>query len=161
MAIVVSDTSPIRALHHLAMVGVLEQLYGRVYLPEAVAQELRRPGRRFPAFEPGAYPFLVVESPRDEARVRSLEEKLDRGEAAALALALEHNARYVLIDERDGRRIARELGLTVVGVLGILSEAKGRGLVPAIEPLLRRLQRELDFRLTPGLISEVLRQAGE
>jgi predicted nucleic acid-binding protein len=67
MAIVVSDTSPIRALHHLGILRVLESLYGRVYVPDAVAEELRRPSRRFPAFEPNAFPFLFIEAPRDQS----------------------------------------------------------------------------------------------
>ena len=62
---------------------------------------------------------------------------------------------------RAGRKVAQELGLTVVGVLGILSEGKRRLLVSEIRPALERLRRELDFHLTPALIAEVLRQANE
>jgi uncharacterized protein len=161
VAIVVSDTSPIRALHHLHLLNLLEAIYGKVYLPDAVAQELRRPSRRFPAFEAQECQFILIESPRDQGRVRALEEDLDDGEASALVLALERSADYVLIDEREGRRIARSLGLTVVGVLGVLLEAKRRKLIPTMRPLVERLQVELDFRLTSKLVAEVLKQAGE
>ncbi len=161
MSVVISDTSPIRALHHLGLLHVLESLYGKVIVPTAVAAELLQVSRRFSKFDVNTYHFLEMRSPIDVARVKSLEIDLDMGEAAALVLALECNADYVLMDERRGRIIARKLGLTVIGVLGILSQAKQRQLIPAIRPLLDTLKRELDFHLKPDLVAEVLRQAGE
>ena len=161
MAIVVSDTSPIRALHHLGILTVLERLYGQVYIPDAVAKELGRTRRRFSSLDPSTYPFLSVQSPQDLSKVRELERRLDGGEAAALVLAMERKADVVLIDERLGREVARELGLPVIGVLGILIEAKDRNLVSALRPLLDRLQKELDFYLSSSLVIDVLRRAGE
>lgn len=161
MAIVISDTSPIRALHHLNLLELLRELYGRVYLPEAVCRELRQTTRRFPAFEPSAYSFFIIESPRDLARVLALKEKLDAGEAAALALALERKADYVLIDEHDGRRVAKELGLNAIGVLGVLADAIELALIPLVAPLVQRLENEIDFYLAPSLVANVLRSVGE
>lgn len=161
MAIVVSDTSPIRALNHLEILAVLERLYGRVYLPQEVADELRKSTRRFAAFDPGAFAFLTVLSPLDQAKVSDLEKRLDRGEAAALVLAIEQKADLVLIDERSGRQVARELGLSVIGALGILVQAKDHGLVSDVRLLIDRLQKELDFYLSPVLVKEVLKRAGE
>ena len=161
MAIVVSDTSPVRALNHLGNLDLLRALYGQVYLPDAVAVELRRSSARFPVFEPLHHSFLVIESPLDRGRVQALEKDLDAGEAAALVLALERSADFVLIDERAGRRAARALGLIPVGVLGVLLRAKERSLIVAVQPFVQRLQIELDFRMAPDLIADVLRQAGE
>jgi hypothetical protein len=161
LAIVVSDTFPIRALHHLALLELLKELCGQVYIPDAVADELHNPSLRFGSFDATLFPFLVIESPLDLNRVAIFQRKLDAGEAAALALALERKADYVLLDERAGRRIAHELGVNVIGVLGVLSEAKRRGLVPLLAPLIQRLQSEMDFYLSPTLIAEVLRLAGE
>lgn len=57
-----------------------------------------------------------------------LSERLHRGEAAALAAAKAHGWR-VAIDERVARRIAKEeLGLTVIGTIGILVRAVRQGL---------------------------------
>jgi uncharacterized protein len=161
LGIVVSDTSPIRALQHLQLLPILEALYGRVYVPTAVAEELRRTQRHFAALEPNDYPFFVIESPRDSARVAALSQELDAGEAAALVLALENPGCVVLLDERDGRRVAARLGLQTVGVLGILLLAKQQGHVPQLRPLIERLQREIDFRLAPQLISQILGSARE
>jgi uncharacterized protein len=161
VAIVVSDTSPIRALHHLGLLDLLERLFERVYLPDAVALELRRSSQRFGPLDPNDISFFTIQSPHDLTRIAALEQTLDGGEAAALALAMELRADYVLMDELAGRRTAHELGLTVIGVLGVLSEAKARGLIPALRPLLARLQTELGFHLSVGLTAEVLRRANE
>ena len=161
MSIVVSDTSPIRALNHLGLISMLASLYGSVYLPDAVAAELRRPGRLFSAFEPDAFSFFHIESPVNQRLVQDLEAKLDAGEAAALVLAMEKSADRILIDERDARIIAHEMGLHVVGVLGVLLEAKQQGLIPEVRPLINRLQSEINFHVSPQLVADVLRLALE
>ena len=90
-----------------------------------------------------------------------LETRLDAGEAAAIALAVEKAASIILIDERKGRRIAAEYGMRPVGVLGVLVQAKNRALIPAVRPLIDQLQKGIDFHLSPQLIAEVLRAAHE
>jgi predicted nucleic acid-binding protein len=67
----------------------------------------------------------------------------------------------ILIDEARGRRAAVSLGLHPIGVLGVLLQAKRRGLVPRLGPLLDQLQMTIAFRLSPDLRAEALRLAGE
>ena len=127
--------------------------------PVPLADELRAPSRRFPPVDSSSFPFFVVESPKDLIRVEQLEKQLDRGEAAAIALAIEKNADRLLIDEHDGRMMAESLGLSVVGVLGFLLEAKKQSLVPAVCPLIERLQKEIGFHLSPRLVARVIQPA--
>ena len=94
-------------------------------------------------------------------RVSEFRLRLDAGEAEALALAEELHADLVLVDELAGREVARQCGFTVLGTLGILLRAKQQGLCPAVGPLLDRLQRKLNFFVSPGLRQTILRQAGE
>src|SRR6266571_3788208 len=54
---------------------------------------------------------------------------LDDGEAQAIALALEHRADLLLLDERDGTAAARARGLTVTGTLGVQDRAASLGMV--------------------------------
>ncbi|MFZ4661107.1 MAG: hypothetical protein ACOYNY_29105 [Caldilineaceae bacterium] len=60
---------------------------------------------------------------------------LDQGEAEVLALAVEHNAQLVVIDERKGRRYAQRLGLALTGTLGILYKCKTKAVNPSRCPL--------------------------
>ena len=85
---------------------------------------------------------------------------LDAGEAAVIALAVELEIALVLIDERRGRQIARALGLTVAGSLGVLLRAKREGHLGAVKPSLEAMRRA-GIRVADYLAGEVLRAADE
>lgn len=78
-----------------------------------------------------------------------------------MALALEIGVGVVLIDEAAGRRVAKELGLKPLGVLGVLAHAKRARLVGQVGPLITRLENELDFRISPEVRRAALEMAGE
>lgn len=91
---------------------------------------------------------------------RLLRADLDPGEAAALWLAVERRSEWVLSDDRPARLAAERLGLRVRGSLGILAEAKRRGLLPTVVPLLHELKAK-GVWLSEDLIQKVLRDLGE
>lgn len=158
--LVVSDTSPIRALAHLDRLDLLGSLFDEVLIPPAVARELRAP-RRAAALEPSPISHLTLtERPKPES-FQSIPVELDAGEAEAIALALERGITAILIDERTADAAARRLGLMPVGVLGILLQAKSAGLIDRIIPLVQRLRGELRFRMTDELQEQVRRLANE
>ena len=160
MAIVVSDTSPLLALRHLALVSLLEALFDRVYLPPAVVAELQRPSKRFAPVDVGRLTFIEVRSPTNRTVVDDLKRSLDPGEAEAIALAIELTT-DVLIDESAGRAEATRRGLVPIGVAGILVNAKQRGLVTHVLPLLDRLQAEIGFFVSTALRSDIAHRTGE
>lgn len=84
---------------------------------------------------------------------------VDEGEAAAIALAAELGW-HVVLDDRKARRIARQMGLKVIGTIGVLVKAKQAGIIPTIMPLLEALGTA-GFHLSAPLKSEALRLAGE
>lgn len=161
MSLVVSDTSPLRALAHLRKLELLRQLFGRVLVPPAVVAELDRTPAGLTPVDVGSHAFIEVRSPVAGEQLDELLDRLDPGEAQALTLALQVRADAVLIDESAGRAMARKLGLLPIGVLGILLRSKQRSLIPAVKPLLDCLEREIDFRIAGPLRAEILRRAGE
>jgi predicted nucleic acid-binding protein len=161
MAVVVSDTSPIRALAQLRLLDALGKLFDEVHVPPAVVAELLHPPSRFESVDVQLLPNTTVRYPRNHERVRELQAELDAGEAEALTLAEEIHADAVLIDETSGRNVAIRMGLRVLGTLGILLRAKECGICEELRPLLDALQSEHHFFISSGLRDEVLRQAGE
>ena len=85
---------------------------------------------------------------------------LDAGEAEVFALANEHDARLVIIDEQAARQEAKKLGLPLKGVVGVLLEAKEEGLIDEIKPLLIAL-RQNGIYLDESLITYALGEADE
>jgi len=65
-----------------------------------------------------------------------------------------------LIDERTGRAVARELGITHTGTVGLIVQAKKRRLVPSARRIFEQLLAK-DFRVAAEMIREALAQAGE
>lgn len=167
MAVVISDASPLICLAAIRQFNLLRLLYGEVLIPEAVWQEITRA----PTFaaaaslqvatEARSVGWLQVATAGNRPLVMQLETVLDPGEAEAIALAVECAPSLLLIDERDGRQMARTLGVPLTGTLGVLLRAKALGHTPAIKPLLTELVAQHHFRLHPSLVHQVLTEAGE
>jgi predicted nucleic acid-binding protein len=160
LSIVVSDTSPIRALSHLGLLDSLSRLFTVVYVPPAVLNELKRVPRPYASVDLSGVPWIQVHRPSNEREVLRLKSMLGDGEAEAIALAMELGC-GILIDEERGRKVASRMGLVSTGALGILLQCKARGWVAAVGPLMDRLEAELVFRISPSLREKVLRLAGE
>ena len=137
--IVISDTSAITNLAAIQHLHLLPQLYSQVTIPEAVYRELADIDPPVPGnLETQSANWLQVRPVNNftvVARLRN-EGRLDPGESEAIALAMELNTDLLLIDERRGRAAADRLGLRIIGLLGILVEAKRRNLIAAVKPLL-------------------------
>jgi hypothetical protein len=160
LADAISDTSPLQYLFQAGVLDLLPHLFGTVLVPPAVADELRA-GRDLGVSLPeiDGLNWVIVRSP-SSASALSLGHGLGDGEREALTLALENGGTTVLLDDSLARRVARTLGLPVVGTLGILLRAKHAGLLSEILPVVDRLGA-LRFRLHPATRGAVLKLAGE
>jgi len=81
-------------------------------------------------------------------------------EAEAIVLAEQVTCQFLLIDDWQGRTVAKQRGLPVMGVAGVLLAAKQRALVAEISPLLAELAA-VGYRLSAKLVAEVTLLAGE
>lgn len=160
--IVVSDTS---ALCNLAIVDhlwLLEAIYQTVIIPDVVASELAA------ASNPTISAILQLNWIQTQSLTNSQladqlqqERGLDAGEANAIALAVELQSDDLLIDERLGRQEAVRLGLSIIGILGILLVARQRSLIAQVQPVIDALINEAGFRVSSQLYQRVLALAQE
>jgi hypothetical protein len=124
----VSNSSCLIALDSVGYLGILEGLYGRIEVPEAVASEF---GSALPS-------WVEVLAVSNRSLVQSLAIELGPGEAEAIALAQARAAIRLILDDKKARRIAGRLGLPVTGTLAVLLRAKRQGLLPTVRDVASR-----------------------
>jgi predicted nucleic acid-binding protein len=136
----ICNTSPLLYLHRLGVLDWLRPLFREIWIPAAVATELREGRQRgYDVPNPAHHPWLQLVDP-SSIPSEWLTLDLGSGERSVMALALENPDRVVLLDDALARRIAEAAGLEVWGTLRILLTAKSQGLTPSLAPLLDRLE---------------------
>jgi predicted nucleic acid-binding protein len=155
--LVVADSSPLVYLSRVGVLHVLAALFDDVVVPRAVWHEAveRRPSAPGIDVLRQASWIRVVDDPSPPRDLG-----LDPGETAAILVAESRHADLLLIDERVGRKVAQERGLTVRGTLGVLVQARQADVLPALKPVLDALVAE-GFRIAPALVREARTHVGE
>ena len=148
--VTVSNSSCLIALEAIDQLGLLQQLYGTITIPSAVATEF---GASLPT-------WFDIQSVQNTAMVKSLQLQLGPGESEAIALTSERSAARLILDDKKARRIARQLNLPVTGTVALCISAKQRGFIPKLSDVLDQLLAT-GFFLADALAEAALRQAGE
>lgn len=160
--IVVSDASPIISLAAIGQLDLLRQLYGKVFIPPVVHNEIMGTKEaHFGIPEIETADWIETRKVTNQTMVISLQLELDEGEAEAIILAIESKADLLLLDERKGRMIASRLGLRFIGLMGILVEAKKNNFIPAVKPILDDLISKAGFWIRKELYNQILQSVGE
>ncbi len=159
---VVSNTSPLTNLAAIGQFDLLRQLYGQLWLAPQVWEELNAGGIAWPgSAEVATAEWIHICEIRSQTLVAALRTDLDAGEAASIALAVEIEADLILLDEREGRRIAQRLEIPVIGVLGVLLGAKKETLISTLHPMLDTLRHTAGFYVSEAVYHHVLHLAEE
>lgn len=154
--IVVTDTSVVLNLAWLRRENLLFEIFGEVLAPPEVRGEFDRLSRVDDRFRGLDFPaFIHIATPVEIADGLANNQRLDPGEIAAIALAVERSIPTILIDDLAGRIAASELGLRPAGLIAVLIEAKRRGLVDQVLPLLSQLRDGARFFLDTPLLRRV------
>lgn len=159
IAVVVADTGPLVALSRIDKLELLPAVLSRVIVPLPVLEELQlavpRPGIEALRRAVDDASWLIPETPPPFVAGAGL----GAGEAAAIALALQHGL-PLLIDDARGRTVARNRGLLVLGTGRILLAAKEHGLIASVGGVIRHLTMA-GYRLSPTLRKQLRLLAGE
>ncbi len=124
--IVVSDTSPINYLVQLGVIEILPQLYETVIVPPEVMRELT--AKKTPEI---VREWIATFPDWLEVRQNTgliIDDRIDPGECAAIALAVELQPDYFAVDDSNTREIALEYQLEIIGTVGIIERAHQAGL---------------------------------
>lgn len=147
---IISDTSCFIILTNIGELDLLQKVYGEIVTTIEVATEYGQP----------LPDWVEIKSATDRYRQQILEIQIDKGEASAIALALEHPHCTLILDDFKARRVAERLGLDITGTIGVIIKAKLREIIPSVIPYLDKI-RKTDFRLSDELERQALQEAGE
>jgi predicted nucleic acid-binding protein len=153
--IVIADTTPLNHLILIEQIDLLQALYGRVIVPQAVLSELQAQAT------PPKVKAWISKRPHWLEVNRTLLAtdpglaRLDPGEHDAIVLAQKLGADLLLMDDLGGRQEAARRNLKVAGTLTVLYLGARRGLVQDFPATIEHLRRT-GFRASPEIIKVFL-----
>lgn len=156
--LIVADSSALVALAICDGLSLLDILFTQVRVPEAVWREVAVPEKPYAELLRRYLEGKVVQV--DSACLRIETGYLGAGEREAIALFESLRANILLMDDSRARKTAQDLGIVVIGSLGVLLRGKEKGMLDQIKPQVEKLRRSSLF-LADRLLDEVLRLAGE
>jgi len=157
--IIVADSSPLISLAILNKLYILDKTFDEIYVPTAVYDEITRKNKPH-SQELEKFAINRVKQIQNRLAVQLLQKELDSGESEAIVLAIENNITDILIDEYKGRKIAQSQGLLTIGTIGVLLQAKKKGLIKKVKPELDKLVAN-HRRISQELYDRALELAGE
>jgi predicted nucleic acid-binding protein len=148
--VIISDTSCLILLDKIGELNLLNKLFGQIIITQDIAREFKKELSDW---------FTIVE-PTNKTYQKILEASLDRGEASAIAFAIEQTDCLLIIDDYKGRKYAEQLGIKITGTLGVIIDSKLSGHIESVKPMLEKI-RKTDFRLTAELEKKTLEKSNE
>ena len=148
--VIISDTSYLILLDKIGELNLLNKLFGQVTVTPEIANEFRK---ELPD-------WFKIEEPINKTYQKILEASLDKGEASAIAFAIEQEDCLLIIDDLKGRKYAEQLGIKITGTLGLIIDAKLSGYITSVKPILDKI-KQTDFRLSEDLEKRTLEKSKE
>lgn len=150
LKVIISDTSCLILLDNIGELDLLHKLYGTIITTTEVKLEF---GKELPIW------FEIIE-PKNKNYQSLLENTVDKGEASTIALAVEYDDCLLIIDDLKGRKFALQLGLHIIGTMGVIVDPKLSGIINSIKPFIQKI-RNTNFRITEEIEKIMLAKAGE
>jgi predicted nucleic acid-binding protein len=115
--VIISDTSCLIALSNIGQLELLKKLFGRVTITPEVFEEFTvKYKEKMPE-------WIDIKEPKNKEKVIKLNTELGLGESSSIVLAIETPGSLVIIDEKKAREYALNIGLNVIGTVGIIRRA--------------------------------------
>ncbi len=157
---VICNASPLIALSSISQLELLEKIFKKVIIPEAVYKEVVEEGKgKTGAKEVEKYvgKWIELKKVKNSNEVSILRNVLDYGEAEVIVLGQEIKADLLVLDNKEPRLFAKHLGFKIIGTIGILILAYEKGFLE--NPIKEILKiKEKGFYISDKLIKEVIKQ---
>ncbi len=154
---IVADASVLIALINIDAFEILKSFIDNLVITHEVYNEVtqKEDAKKLIDREVEAS-YISIKAYKNKQRFKEMCFVLDAGEASSILLAMEENL-PLIIDEKKGRRFAKQKGVMVVGLVGILrflylEERLDRSKILTIVESLR----DSDFRISQTLLDMVL-----
>ncbi len=158
---VICDVAVLIGLAKIGKLNLLEKLFGKIYIPEGVYNEVVIKGRgRIGAKEIDQAKWISKTKVKDRTAVNLLFSEFGQGESEVLVLGKELKADWLILDDARARTAAISAGYRIIGLACILLLAKQRNLIEDIKPLFDELV-DKNFRLSDKIMKTILQKAGE
>lgn len=142
---VITNTSPLLLLAKIRRLDLLRQLFDEILIAGAVYEEINaKLARETKEINVLIQTKVIYLRKARTDIVKNLPVDLGKGERETIALAIETNADLVVMDDQEGRRLARSQGLSITGTVGVLIEARERKLISSI-------RQEMDHLIEAGM----------
>lgn len=149
----ICNSSPLIALLSVNKIDILNDLFSEVLTPEAVFNEEFKAENKDADFNKAN--FLKIVKVNDRNLVKVLNIHLGLGESEVIALSLEKDLDWVILDDKQARNIAGNMDLKVIGTVGILLLAKQKSLISNVKPLLLEMKEKVNFRISQLIIDKL------
>ena len=157
----VCDTTVLLYLERISQVQLIPALFEPVLVPQPVIWELDS-GRsiRPDTIDPRSFDWLKVVDITQAELSQLPPNRLGLGERGVIACAHARPECVAGLDDRQARLLAEQLGLPVVGTIGILLKAKKVGLIQSVQELLDAL-RVHGFRISDDIYRQGVKLSNE
>src|SRR5437762_2819618 len=136
------DSTPLICLSSIGRLDLLRSFYGRIVIAPAVYAEVVTQGQGRPgAADVANADWIETRAIINRSSLDALPGNLGRGEAETIVLARELPADLVIMDEMAGRRELAKRTMRLIGSIGVLQQARLRGLIPSLKDDLNALRR--------------------
>ena len=148
--IIIADTSCLILLYKIQEFDLLRKLYKQITITSDIQQEF---GQNLPE-------WVIIKDAANQNYRNIITSFVDKGEASAIALALEETNPLLILDDLKARRLALSLNLKYTGTFGVLVDAKLSGHIKSIIPVIAKI-KQTNFHITDDLEQRILVSAGE
>lgn len=157
---IVFNTSPLIFLSKLRYLEKALVLFDEIFVPEAVVEEIavRDDELNTKINQLIVSSDLKIKQTSLKNLKNALSNKLGKGESEAIALAVELNVDFAILDDSSARKQALSLGLNVKGTLGIIKKlTESKSIMIQDSKLLYKKLHDIGFWVDENIFNDIFK----